>query len=89
MSYADGRDFAPEYVTVIDGTVIEIEKLGGGTLGRAYSGTWRCQYTPPGDVPHFTQDLTTGTPKTHAQAAVLLAEFLGLDTEYATEIAPF
>lgn len=78
MSYTDGRDFEPEYTCMVDNmrVVVEIEKLGGGTLGRAYEGTWRYRVTYPDGREVFGQDLTTGTPKYHAQIPGILWGFL-------------
>lgn len=77
MSYTDLRDFNAEYTyrDADTGNVVKVEKLGGGTFGHAYTGTWR--YT----VRNFAgaemgrgQDFHTGTPKTHAEVARELAE---------------
>ena len=86
MSYADGRDFAPEYArTMPDGTLVEIEKLGGGEIGKQYEGTWRYRVTPYGekDETFFRQDFRTSTPKDHAEALVILVDFLyeGMEDE--------
>jgi hypothetical protein len=42
MSYTDLRDFFQEYETT-DGTGlrVQLEKLGGGTVDKAYDGNWR------------------------------------------------
>jgi hypothetical protein len=84
MSYTDLRDFAPEYTASGfwqgESVRIELEKLGGGTVGRAYEGTWRYVVTDAaGDEIARGQDLHTGTPKTHAEAALILADFLTSD----------
>lgn len=85
MSYADGRDFAVEYSATYDadakgrGTRVEIEKLGGGTRGKSYAGTWRYLVTYPDGSTRFGQDLMTGTPKTHSQAADLVWDFVSDD----------
>jgi hypothetical protein len=83
MSYTDLRDFEPEYAVRIigQGIRIQLEKLGGGTVGRAYQGTWRYVVTDvhTGDEVARGQDLHTGTPKTHAEAALILADFLTSD----------
>ena len=80
MSYTDLRDFEPEYSTTIAGLHIELEKLGGGTVGRAYEGTWRYVVTDADGAEWQGQDATTGTPKTHAQVARILADFLGAES---------
>jgi hypothetical protein len=55
---------------------VRIAKLGGGTLGKAYAGHWLYRVTLPGDVIVEGQDFHTGTPKTHHEATVLVAEFV-------------
>lgn len=80
MSYTDLRDFEREYVTEIDGYTIEIEKLGGGTVGRECTGTWRYRVIDAGgDIVAKGQDCTTGTPHTHAYVAneIIAKYFLG------------
>jgi hypothetical protein len=75
MSNADLRDFEPEYTATVDGLTIQIEKLGGGTLGRTYAGSWRYIATDAtGTELGRGQDFTTGTPYTHAEAAELIAD---------------
>jgi hypothetical protein len=74
MSYTDLRDFAPEYTTTTDnGLTVQLEKLGGGTVGRAYEGYWRYIVTnETGEELGRGQDFCTGLPKTHAQAVRVL-----------------
>jgi hypothetical protein len=80
MSYTDLRDFYPEFSTVIDGWIIEIEKLGGGTIGKSYDGHWRYIVTNAfGEEITRGQDLWTGTPKTHGDMASTLWDFLSSD----------
>ncbi len=81
MSYTDLRDFSPEYsitVTAFDTDtdvyVIQVEKLGGGTPGRAYRGDWRVIVTCNGEEVLRTQELTSGTAITHKDAAALAVE---------------
>lgn len=69
MSYSDLRDFEPEYTAEIDGATVEIEKLGGGTLGREYVGTWRYRYTFSDGRVEKGQDCETRMPHTHAWVA--------------------
>lgn len=60
-----------EYTTTIYGWPITVDKDGGGTLGRAYEGTWTVSVM---DGPVYVLDnaeITTGTPKTHRQVARL------------------
>lgn len=89
MSYTDLRDFCPEviypvgplYETGTSPIQIEIEKLGGGTLGKAYTGRWRWQVRVSDVVTEYGQDLDIPTPHTHLQAAIALADFLTADRE--------
>lgn len=81
MSYTDLRDFEPEYVlevtdfeTDTDVYNIQVQKLGGGTYGRAYRGDWRVVITCNGKEVLRTQELTSGTPMTHKDVACLAVE---------------
>ena len=59
--------------------VIRISKVGGGTVGRAYGeGQWiyRVSYTGPGPVVLEGDDLRTGAPRTHAEVAEIVFDFL-------------
>jgi hypothetical protein len=70
-----------EYMTVINGWKIGVDKDGGGTLGRAYDGTWSVTVM---NGPVFLLDraeLRTGTPKTHAQAAHIAYDFAAQSEE--------
>lgn len=77
MSYTDLRDFEAEYTWVSDsGATVQIEKLGGGAVGREYSGTWRYIVTgPDGAEWGRGQDLTTGMPRGHHFVAKMAAEY--------------
>lgn len=77
MAYRDLRDFAPELVAQADsGLIVQVEKLGGGTLGRAYTGAWRYIVSDAaGRELGRGQDIETGMPHTHAEVAVLIADF--------------
>lgn len=60
-----------------DGLRVAVTKVGGGTVGRSYTGDWvyeirRGSHT--GKVLMHGRDLYTGTAKTHVQAARLAAE---------------
>lgn len=67
-----------EYYTEILHYEISVSKVGGGTVGRAYEGSWEYLVTTANGsiVVKVGDDLYTGTPKTHHEAAVILAEFL-------------
>jgi hypothetical protein len=73
-----------EYTTTDDssGWTVEIDKLGGGTVGKSYEGHWIYEVTDAaGNHVASGGDLRTGTPKTHAQAARILLDFLTAESE--------
>lgn len=84
MSYTDLRDFNAEYTVVVPtmttdvepALIIEIEKLGGGTVGELYTGTWRYRAYYGGHLFAQGQDLETGTAYCHDGAAQVLADSL-------------
>lgn len=62
--------------------MVEISKQGGGTPGRRYQGEWDVRVTAKGKI--LCEDvLSTGTPKTHEEAARLAYGFV--DDAYAAE----
>ncbi|MFI5614720.1 hypothetical protein [Amycolatopsis sp. NPDC051903] len=64
-----------EYTSTHDGLTVHVEKVGGGTLGRTYTGSWGYVVTDSASTELGRgQDFTTGTPKTHAETALLIAE---------------
>jgi hypothetical protein len=74
-AFADADGDMPEYCTTILGWLVAVDKNGGGTLGRAYDGTWTVSVM---NGPRYVldgQELRTGTPKTHAEVARLAYEF--------------
>lgn len=79
MSCTDLSDFSSEFTyRSSDGRyVVEIEKLGGGTVGCKYSGYWRyIVRDASGNEVARGQDLYTGTPTTHRMACGILLAFL-------------
>jgi hypothetical protein len=85
-------DLTPEFIAESrDGIRLEIEKMGGGTLGQAYQGTWCYRVTWPasggreGNVIEG-QDLDTPMPATHENAASVLCGFLDLDWQDFTHV---
>lgn len=83
MSYTDLRDFEPEATYDVPQLyrddkplTIQIAKSGGGTVGESYAGTWRAIVTLGDTELYRGQDLDTGTPKTHEQAARVLADYV-------------
>jgi hypothetical protein len=57
------------------GAVILVSKVGGGTLGRQYEGSWHYSYTLR-DRHVEGSDLWTGFPQSHVGAAQMVSEFL-------------
>lgn len=55
---------------------IRVSKVGGGTVGESYDGTWEYRVGYDGRTAMTGSDLVTGTPKTHEQAARILAGYL-------------
>lgn len=80
MSYTDLRDFSAEltYTDSQYGVTIQVEKLGGGTLGKKYDGIWRYIATHTNTDEEITrgQDYETGTPKEHDEVAEELAAYV-------------
>lgn len=76
MSYTDLRDFTEEHTyTSPEGLTVKMEKLGGGTVGKAYMGTWRYIVTDAnGTELKRGQDYITGMPHTHEWVARDLAD---------------
>lgn len=57
---------------------VRISKVGGGTVGRAYDGRWHYRVRSANGRKILAEgdDLNTGTPKTHREAAEILLDFL-------------
>jgi hypothetical protein len=64
-----------EYKTTIHGWPVEVDKDGGGTLGRSYEGTWTVTVMNGPVYVVDREELRTGTPKTHVQVARMAFEF--------------
>lgn len=59
-----------EYAIEVDGVLVRLTKLGGGTLGKAYVGSWAYVVTNRlGAVLDRGSDFTTGMPRTHVETA--------------------
>lgn len=66
-----------EYVLDYPPFHVGISKISGGTVGKAYDGSWEYEfYNPHNGMYASGNDLVTNIPKTHEQAAHLLIEFL-------------
>lgn len=56
---------------------VGINKIGGGTVGKAYEGDWEFEFANYiSGQSTGGSDFHTGTPKTHEEAAHLVIEFL-------------
>lgn len=66
--YADGTD------PVI---LIGISKVGGGTVGESYSGSWSYVITMDGTVVLSGSDFSCGMPHTHQYTARAIADYFG------------
>lgn len=78
MSYTDLRDFSPEVTFHLYGSrpiSISLEKLGGGTVGNSYTGTWRYIVTWGDQETFREQRLDCALPTTHLGAARVLASW--------------
>lgn len=64
-----------EYTTHIDGLRVQVDKVGGGTPGKTYEGAWSVTVESGPVYVYDNDELTTGTPKTHAQVARMAADF--------------
>lgn len=60
--------------------VIGVDKFGGGTVGSEYTGTWFVTLYVDGEY-NTSQEMVTGTHKTHAQVAQIFAGFLSAYAE--------
>ena len=54
---------------------VEVDKVGGGTLGRSYDGDWTASVWLRGARVIDKETLRTGTRKTHREAAAIAADF--------------
>jgi hypothetical protein len=99
VSYTDLRDFEPEttfHISDLGGDHrdlnIAIAKSGGGTVGRAYEGLWRAVVTYDRREIYRGSELNTPLPRTHGEAAAVLAELLAADhpdTSLAARLSGF
>ncbi len=76
MAYnANASNFEAEYTATIHSTghQVRVEKVGGGTVGRTYSGAWSFEIDDPQGtlIASGYGTLITGLPNTHSQVATL------------------
>lgn len=65
-----GEEETPEYATGWCGTRVEVSKMGGGTVGKEYTGRWHyAVYDVLGSVVAEGDDYVTGMPHTHRWVA--------------------
>ena len=70
-----------EYVHTIHGMRVQVDKVGRGTLGKAYEGRWSVTVTVGPIYVYDNDELITGTAKTHHDVAVMAAEFAGAEID--------
>lgn len=81
MSYTDLRDFTVEYIAIVEDSnqahkyTVQIEKMGGGTFGQKYSGTWRYIVWKNGQEIGKGQDFESGAALSHREAAEQILSF--------------
>lgn len=64
-----------EYVRHLDdGTIVVVDKIGGGTPWKQYYGDWEVRVVR-NDTMLLDDIITTGAPKTHMEVADLALEF--------------
>ena len=66
-----------EYTTSFPNARVQVSKVGGGTVGRTYAGSWEYVVTLLGETEPMATgaDLTTGMPKSHQEAADIVADY--------------
>lgn len=74
MAHAFDPELVESTVLSSDGHAVDVYKIGGGTLGRAYEGLWGYRLVRGGQEVASGADLRTGVPKTHDEAAQLVLD---------------
>lgn len=69
-----------EYVLIEDDFIVKVNKLGGGTVGKSYTGGWDFQVVNGSVVINDRID-NTGTSKTHGQVARMVQQWQSKDSE--------
>lgn len=70
-----------EYIASDDTVTILVAKVGGGTPGEAYDGSWYYRLDMNSETVRHGDDYSTGTPQTHAEVARAIADFVREDFE--------
>lgn len=69
--------YEDEFTAEIDGLRVYINKVGGGTVGRKYTGDWT-ERVERLDGSFVTEGVfTTGTPWTHEMVAMEVTQYCG------------
>lgn len=64
-----------EYTTHIESYRIQVDKIGGGTLGKAYEGAWSVTVHCGPILVFDAEEMTSAMRRTHAEAAQMAYEF--------------
>lgn len=62
-----------------EGLTVRVNKVGGGTLGKAYEGYWDVIVKLNDTTMFEAWDLRIGTPKTHVEVAQIALDFWGAE----------
>jgi len=60
---------------------IAVHKLGGGALDKAHAGTWIVEVVYGGELLWSSGEIDSGTPHTHYQVAMMVADSLAAEVE--------
>lgn len=64
-----------EFIATIDGLSVSVDKVGGGTVGRDYTGMWMIT-VKNGDAFVYNNDMmSTSIPRSHEDVAAIAADF--------------
>lgn len=63
-------------VLLDDGVIVRVSKVGGGTVGHSYRGAWHYRVEIPLEDAVSGSDFETHIPKTHAEAADEILDFV-------------
>jgi hypothetical protein len=76
MVYPDMRGFTSEFTYVAESRKVEVEKLGGGVLGKTYEGKWRYKvYDLKGELLAEGRDMYSERPVSHREMALAVLDF--------------
>lgn len=71
-------DFTAEHTATDEfGWITAIEKIGGGTFGRAYAGRWAYKvFDDQNNLVEEGDDFWCGTPRTHRKVAIDIGDWV-------------